>query len=256
MIDIHAHILPGMDTGIMHNRKALELANQAVEQGVDKLVATPSFFPGQTEFTFACVKDKVTELQELLDREEIELELLPGFEIYLDFKIVSLFKSGVLGGLNDSRYVLIELPMENIPDYTDELFFDLHDLGYTPIIAHPERNQEIRKMPNLLYKWIKEGSLAQLNAGSLVGNFGPPVEETAKILVENNLVHFLGSDLHTLNSRGECLEEAIIELKKLVGRRQGEQFLENSKAVINNEEVEIIPPKRYEETNDEASILF
>ncbi|MBM7622989.1 tyrosine-protein phosphatase [Sporohalobacter salinus] len=244
MIDVHTHILPGVDDGLKSKREVLKVATKAFNQGIKKIVATPHYLPGKDNLSFSEIKDKVFHLQKFLEEKGFNLVLLPGVEVYITPNVIKQVQQGIIKGLNNSRYILVELPLYRIPDYTDDIFFDLQVLGYTPIIAHPERYKRVRQDPNLLYHWINEGMLAQLDAGSLLGRFGSQVKKTAEILVRHNMVQLIGSDLHSTNQRDECLPEAMNYLKKLIGEQVNE-YIRNAQLVINNQELRVSQPKYY-----------
>ncbi|GAB6099371.1 tyrosine-protein phosphatase [Halanaerocella petrolearia] len=247
MIDVHTHILPGVDDGLKNKAEVLKIAKKSVRQGVKKIIATPHYVPNKDNLSFQEIKRKINCLQDFLEKQEINLDILPGNEVYITSDLAKYVQQERIKGLNNSRYILLELPMFKVPDYTDSVFYDLQALGYTPIIAHPERYKEIRKNPNLLYKWLNKGVLAQLNAGSLLGMFGLQVKKTAEILVNHNMVQLIGSDLHSVKKRGVCLEDSLVYLEKLVGDQAKKYFIKNAQLVINNQKINIIQPQYYKE---------
>jgi protein-tyrosine phosphatase len=244
VIDLHTHILPGVDDGVETEEEAVEVARDAVEQGVDKLVATPHYLADGSNLSVAEIKRRVKELQQVMNEQGIEIEILPGMEIYLTQDLGKKAKNGQLLGLNDSDYLLIELPMNRVPAYTENVLYDLQVLGYQPIIAHPERYSAVQKDPNVVYQWLKSGTLAQLNGGSLLGMFGSRVQETAELLVENNLVQLVASDLHSNNRRRECLGVVGEQLDEL---DFASDYGVLAETIIANQEVEINGFQRYEE---------
>ncbi|MBM7556932.1 tyrosine-protein phosphatase [Halanaerobacter jeridensis] len=244
MIDLHTHILPGVDDGVDSKEEAAAVARDAVEQGGEKIVATPHYLADSGKLSVDEIKDRVQELQQYLEQQGIEIEILPGMEIYLTQDLGKKAKEGKLMGLNDSKYLLIELPMNNVPQYTENVLHDLRVLGYQPVIAHPERYREVIKDPNLVYDWVNSGALAQLNGGSLLGMFGSKIKETSEILVEHNLVQLVASDLHSNNKRKECLEKTNNRLSTISNEIK---YWENAKAVTNGENVVVDNLKQYEE---------
>ncbi|WP_083189941.1 tyrosine-protein phosphatase [Orenia metallireducens] len=246
MIDIHTHILPNVDDGAKDLSESLEIAREAERQGVTMIVATPHYMEEGYGISPAETKKRVEELQEELNRAEINIKILPGAEIYIMPNLAKRLKEGIVPTINNGRYILVEFPMTKIPDYTDNLLYDLKVMGYTPIIAHPERYKEIQTDPNRLYYWVKDGILAQLNAGSLLGMFGSEVKETAEVLVNHNMVQLMASDLHSNNHRRECLPEGYDRLEQLIGERAN-RYQKNAVAIINDDEVNAIGLCRYEE---------
>ncbi|WP_027339402.1 tyrosine-protein phosphatase [Halonatronum saccharophilum] len=240
MIDLHTHILPSVDDGAKDLSESLEIGREAMRQGVTKIVTTPHYLEGEYELSFKELQDRVVALQEEFDREGIEIELLTGSEVYLTADLAKKAKDGKLTTINGTKYLLIEFSMRSMPSYVDDVLYDLNALGYKPIIAHPERYFEIMEDPNILYNWVEGGVLAQLNGGSLLGQFGTKVKETAEILVEHNLVQLIGSDLHSNRYRKECLEESYKALEGLIGDRH-KKFLVNTENVVEGKDVEVNP---------------
>ena len=244
MIDLHTHILPGVDDGVDSLEEAAAVARDSVQQGVQKIVATPHYLADGDNLSVDEIKERVQELQQYLNEQEIEIEILPGMEIYLTQDLGRQAKEGKLMGLNESKYLLIELPMNNVPQHTENVVHDLRVLGYKPVIAHPARYRKVMQNPNLVYEWITAGAIAQLNGGSLLGMFGSKIKETAEILVEHNLVQIVGSDLHSNNRRKQCLEKLDHKLSDLESQIS---YSKNAQAVIASKDIEMGNLERYEE---------
>jgi protein-tyrosine phosphatase len=196
VIDLHSHILPGIDDGAESIETALEMARSAVEDGIRTLAATPHVrsdyptAPGDMEELVASVRAR-------LDEAAIPLELLPGGEIALDFlpdlDDDALRRFG-LGG--NTRYLLLETPYYGWPLGLDQTFFQLRLRGFTPVLAHPERNEEVQERPELLERLVEAGALVQVTAASADGRLGSAVQRTALRLIRNGLAHMLASDAH------------------------------------------------------------
>lgn len=125
------------------------------------------------------------------------------------------------------NYILLELPVHQIPIYAGEVIFNLLINRLIPIIAHPERNLEIQQKPNRLNDLIQKGALTQLNAGSLTGVYGKKAQKTAKILLKKNLIHMMGSDIHSFSSATYPLIKGIDAAEKIIGRDKSEQLVKN-----------------------------
>lgn len=156
-------------------------------------------------------------------------------------------EEGEILTINNSRYFLLEFPPDIVPEYTVNVLYSLKVMGYKPIIVHPERYEPVQANPDLLYYWIEDGFLAQVNASSLLGVFGSDVEKIAVKLVKNNLVQFIGSDLHGTGRRDQCLGRGLNKLKRLTGP-YAEQYLENAAAVINDEELNFMDPEKIKQS--------
>lgn len=209
MIDLHCHILSGVDDGARSLSDSVEMAKQAVQQGIVTIVATPHHMNGKYENRRQAIAGKVKELQQKLAAEQIPLTILPGQEVRIHGEMVEAFELGEIQPLADSSYVLVEFPFTSVPSYTEQLLFDLQMKGLTPVIAHPERNQQIIEQPDLLYKLINNGALSQVTAASIIGGFGKKVKNFTFQLIEANLTHFIASDAHNIRNRSFKMAEAF-----------------------------------------------
>lgn len=240
MIDMHCHIVPGVDDGAKDMEMSMEIARLYADNGFKKVINTSHFLGegnGSTRFE---LEESFKRLNEQLETEGIGLEVLPGNELYMSMDIVNDLESGRALTLNNSRYVLIELPSSDFPLYTEDILYELQIKGYKPIIAHPERNRRIISDPNLLVDLINKGNLAQMNYHSLEGMYGKDVMKTADSLLKNRLFHFLGTDTHSNGRRSPNVSKII----KLIETKVGKDYLKeltvvNPTMVINNEEIEV-----------------
>lgn len=217
MIDIHAHILPGMDDGPVSIEESLAICRMAAADGIKNIVATPHVYPGIYNNGRKKILDKVGQLNRLVKEEGIGLEILPGADIHLTPELFLQIENGDLMGINNTSYLLIELP-EILPVRCAELIFDLKAKGYTPIISHPERNHDIQRNPDRLRRLIDMGALAQLTAMSLTGGFGYIAKRSARSLLEQGLIHIIATDTHSPDKRPPILSRAV----KMAGRIVGE----------------------------------
>ncbi|MBM3302612.1 MAG: tyrosine protein phosphatase, partial [Deltaproteobacteria bacterium] len=149
------------------------MARIAVRDGIQGVVCTPHWVPGQYENTRTKILKTLNEFRKKLEEHGIPLITYPGAELRLDVSLIERLKDGELLTLNDTgRYVLIELPQDSLPPNLDRFFWDIRVTGMTPIISHPERNLVLRNDPQILYRWVETGVLTQLTASSLLGRFG------------------------------------------------------------------------------------
>ncbi|PAD35269.1 tyrosine-protein phosphatase [Terribacillus saccharophilus] len=244
MIDIHCHILPGMDDGARTLDDSIEMARAAVAQGIHTIVATPHHKNNQFNNFREDILLQVDKLNRVLHEKQIPLEILPGQEtrIYGDL-IEDLGTQEILPVNSSSPYILIELPTSSVPKYTKKILYDLQLEGFTPIIVHPERNTELISNPEKLYDFIKSGVLSQVTAASLVGKFGKKIKKFSLEIVQSNLSHFIASDAHNVLSRGFVMEEALFEVEKLFGSDTVYTFMENANKVIKGETIIGDPPE-------------
>jgi len=198
MVDIHCHILPLVDDGPASVEHALELAEQAVAEGVSRIIATPHLYHPQFETEDVDVQLTVDEFNVLLKQRDIPLTVYPGHEIRLIGELMEALEAGQALTLNDSRYILIEFPSSGIPSYARQVFAELISDGYIPVVAHPEKNKVIIQNPSLLFELISNGAISQVTCASLIGKYGKDVQRFAIALLENGLAHLVASDAHHL----------------------------------------------------------
>ena len=237
MIDLHTHILPGVDDGVEDFEQAKIVAESAVKQGITHLVATPHYMKGRYELEPDEIVAKCKKLEKSLNKEDINVKILPGNEVYLKQDTARDIHRGKVKAINDSHYLLVELPMGEYPKYLNDSLYDIRAMGYRPIIAHPERYRYVQANPNLVYQWNDNGIAVQMNAGSLLGLFGSTVQATAQKLLSNNLVQLIGSDLHSDRRRKENLAEGLAYIKQNCGSEKIERLKNNSLAVIEDREL-------------------
>lgn len=241
MIDMHSHILPGLDDGSPDLQTSLAIASAAVKNGISVMVATPHFIPGVMENRKDIVLKAVQKLQFHLDKEKIPLKILPGTEAYCDLNLPSLVKKGEVLTVNDGgKYLLMELPMATVPHYLDHVIYELKLQGVIPIIAHPERNRQLSDNPDILYSYICNGVLAQVNAVSVLGEYGSKVKATAILFLKLRWVHFLGTDVHSLGRRIASLIKTKDYIDNVLRIESG-WIKTNPQLVLNNDCLEAQP---------------
>jgi protein-tyrosine phosphatase len=231
MIDIHAHILPGVDDGAKDWTQSLQMARMAVEDGIRIMVATPHLFKGRT-IDLSQVNDKeiilqlVTQLRRKLSEEQIPLEIIPGCDFPLTFESLKLLDDGRVLTINDAnRYLLLELPDTSLPPAIEEICFHLQSRGITPIITHPERHLIMQETPYKLKRLVDLGCLVQMTGSSLTGWFGRRVKQISRQLVKLGYVHLLATDAHDPKERPPLLREAVTELSRLVGENRAQAMV-------------------------------
>jgi len=212
MIDIHNHLLYDIDDGPKTKEDTIEIIKSAQEYEIYKIVATPHYREGSYKVKGKKVKDKVNEINKIIKKKDLRVEIFPGNEIYITKNLVEKIKKEDILSINDSKYILLELPIDHLPEYLNQIFYDLNVLGDKPVVAHPERNREVIKNPDILYNWVKDGIIFQLNAGSLFGVYGNKVKKTVFELVDNYLVQVIVSDCHGISKAGL---EWMIRAKKI-----------------------------------------
>lgn len=232
MIDIHSHILPGIDDGAKTEADSIAMAQAAVEQGIHTMIATPHHKNGSFDNVRENILTYTDILNALFKEENIPLTLLPGQETRINGDMIEDLEKGELLPLNRSIYLFIELPEDSVPRYTKQMLFDIQVAGYMPVIVHPERNREFMEHPNKLYDFVRTGALTQITAGSVLGKFGKNIRKFTHQLIEANLTHFIASDAHNTTTRKFWMKEAFEEVRDVYGIDTYYMFVENSQLLV------------------------
>jgi len=234
-VDVHCHLLPGIDDGAADWEESLAMAELAVAEGISTVVATPHQLGNYGRNRGATVRARTAELQEVLTRRGIALTVLPGADVRIEPDLVAKIRSGDVLTLADrGRYVLLELPHE-VYFPLDRLLSALEAAGLVGILSHPERNQGILARRAVLGPLVDAGCLLQVTAGSLLGTFGPHVKAFSEWLLGQGLVHFLATDAHGAKSRRPLMRRAFDRATELAGDRAArEMCCENPAAVVHD----------------------
>ena len=234
MIDIHSHIVPGIDDGSKDIEMTINMLKKAEKSGTTDIIATPHFMRGRFEVEYNEVVKKVEELKEISRENNIDINIYEGQEVYYSKNILEYYNDKMIGTINNTKYMLIELPMLefNIDEVTNTIY-ELQIRGIVPIIAHPERYKPFIKKPSMINTLIKEGMLFQLNSGSLTGFFGKDVKKTATKYLENNIYSFIGSDAHRDRGRDTDIKESL----GFLDENQRKAFINNGRLMLENEDV-------------------
>lgn len=246
MIDLHTHILPGIDDGSADIGISVEMANIAAGSGTRGLVATPhANQKGRYENYFS---EELEDLFRLLEQNihdaGIPLSLYLGMEIFASPDMGTKIKNGRLISINRSRYYLVEVFFDEEPSNIKKYLDIILDSGGVPLIAHPERYFCVQDNPSLVYDWLKMGCFTQANKGSFFGRFGRDVKEAADILLYNGLISCIASDSHSHRQRTPFLAEAGDYLtENLNGDIAGLLLEENPQRILDDED--IAPHGRY-----------
>ena len=242
MIDIHSHILWGIDDGAATLDDSIAIAKEAAKNGTKSIIATPHFIEGSYMAPVPIIKEKVARLNREIVERGLDLKIFTGQEIYLSADTGQKLEEGRLLTLAQSRYALVEFPMMAIPDYAERALYDLMRRGYLPIIAHPERISSVGQDLTRLISLIDRGCLLQINSTSIEGGFGKKIQEIAHALADSKMIHFIASDSHDTNSRGPALTGAFDKLGQWGHGDLIEKTGQNAKAVIENAYIDIEDP--------------
>ena len=253
MVDIHHHLLPGLDDGANSMETSLAMAALAADEGITHVVCTPHA-NGRYEFDPAVNAAKTEELRGRLVEQKIPLTLGSGCDFHLSFDNVKRAQTDPARfSINGLGYLLVEVPDYGLPPGLTETFYELQLAGLTPILTHPERNPTLQNDPARLIDWLRGGVLIQVTADSLTGHKGRPAQRMAHDLLEKRWVHFLATDAHNTTSRPPRLRDA----HNLVANKYGASYahalcVTNPLAVFLGKqfEVEEEPRRLFEEVKE------
>lgn len=222
MIDLHCHLLPGVDDGPETMEEAVALCRHAVSSGITHSVVTPHVHPGRYENDALSIPPVMQALREALLREGVPLQLGCSGEVRISPEILPMVVAGQVpfhGVWDGQRVMLLELPHSHIPPGTDKLIKWLLQRGVLPMIAHPERNKDVMRDISRLYPFVQMGCLFQVTAGSLAGRFGEVAEQRAREIVAEGWATVLASDAHNLKSRPPELADGLAVASGLIGEK-------------------------------------
>lgn len=199
MIDLHCHILPGVDDGAASLEESCRMAQLAVDSGVTALAMTPHCnVPGEFEnYADSALAARFARLRKALQEREISLKVYSGMEIYVTPELPELLRQGRLLPLGKSRYLLLEFAFDASARFMDRMLQSVRDQGYLPVIAHPERYYCLQEDHEQLRDWAEAGYVLQINKGSLFGMFGRHAYRTAHWCLGEGCIHLIGSDAHS-----------------------------------------------------------
>ncbi|NOZ40695.1 MAG: hypothetical protein GXP24_10780 [Planctomycetes bacterium] len=231
-VDIHCHLLPGIDDGSTDWETTLGMAQMAVADGMQLTIVTPHQLGNFSHNRGDDIRARTVQLQEVLDQHGIALRVMPGGDVRIEDGMLEGLESGEVMSLGDLRkHVLLELP--------HELYFPLEGVlasllrqGIVGILSHPERNRGLLREPNLLPELVEGGCLMQVTAGSLMGTFGPKSQDLAEWMLENGLVHFIATDAHGTKSRRPLMHRAFERVAELTDAATAEDLCCHNPAFV------------------------
>ncbi|NSL72249.1 tyrosine-protein phosphatase [Hyphomicrobium sulfonivorans] len=242
MIDLHSHLLPGIDDGAPDLDVALEMARAFVADGITVVACTPHILPGLYPNTGADILRRVEWLQSVLDYHAIPLRVVAGADNHMVPDFVAGLLSGHLLSLHNSRYVLVEPPHHNAPPRMEEFFFDLLAHGYVPVLTHPERLSWINQRYSAIEKLADAGVWMQITAGSVLGTFGRGARHWAERMLDEGRAHIFATDAHDVTKRPPQLSAALQMVADRVGRAEAENlFFVRPKGILLNEPPSALP---------------
>jgi protein-tyrosine phosphatase len=263
MIDLHAHILSGLDDGAKTIEESIRMCWRSYDDGTRTIVATPHILPGIYPNDRSIILAKVQELNDAIKKLGVgssefgvqnysasthprldALTILPGADVHFSLDMLQLCENGEIVTVNDKgQYLMVEFEFQGIPYHAEDVLFQLMTRGIIPIITHPERNFEIGQRPQRYGEMIRRGCLGQVTAMSLTGGFGAGVKRIAEKLLKNRLVHIIASDTHSVTERPPILSLAVREAGKMVGKEEAQKMVtEYPQAILEGKKPNVPEP--------------
>jgi protein-tyrosine phosphatase len=242
LIDLHCHLLPGIDDGSKNLAMSLEMARLACADGITTVVCTPHILPTVYENAGPEIKASVKMLQQELLKQGIPLDLLSGADVHIVPDLLPRLGDGRIITLADSRYLLLEPPHHVMPPQFEECIFRLQSAGYVAVLTHPERLSWIESQFPLIRRMVHAGLWIQLTAGSLTGRFGRRPRYWAERMVDQGLCHVIATDAHDTSTRAPRLTKAKDMVERRLGAAEAANiFLIRPKGVIDNLSPALLP---------------
>lgn len=236
-VDIHSHILYGIDDGSKSLEESKEIIKQHIEMGFKDIVVTPHYIENSDYITNNEEKEKILKT---LKKEFNDINLYLGNEVFINNNIEELLNNNEISTINGSKYLLIELPLHNKIKNATDMIYELRIKGIIPIIAHPERYEFVQKNPDSVDELIEEGAILQSNYGSIIGVYGEHAKKTMKKLLKKNVISVLATDIHFPNNKIYLNMDTIRKkLTKIISEEKLKELtILNPKKIINNEDID------------------
>ena len=243
MIDLHCHLLPGIDDGARDLETSLEMARVAVADGIRVTACTPHIQPGVFDNRAEDIRAGVVALQKALNDAGIPLTLVVGCDAHVRHDFVPALRNRQLVSLHDTRYVLFEPPHHVVPPRMEDLLFDILAAGYVPILTHPERLTWIAPQFEMLRRLSRSGVWMQITSGSVTGRFGRGPQELAERMLGEGMVHILATDAHSTRRRPPLLREGMEAAAKIVGEEEARHMVDTRPRIVLENSVSTVAPK-------------
>jgi protein-tyrosine phosphatase len=228
MIDLHCHLLPGLDDGPEDLQTSLKMARLAVSNGITHVICTPHIHPGRYDNSAAVIGRACTAFTEALQHHQIKLKINFAAEVRFGSELMTGVKDGSIPFLGDwegRKAMLLELPHGEVPFGAERMTQWLLGQGVMPIIAHPERNKGIMQQPARLRPFLQQGCLLQITAGSIAGLFGDQARRLSHHLLKERVVSVIASDAHNLRHRPPDLKRGLSIASKILGEREAKHLV-------------------------------
>lgn len=246
-LDLHTHILPGVDDGPESTEHSVKLIAKSVRQGAVGIAATPHRSPWDYHESLPKMESRLGRLRRACNDAGLDVELYVGGETFLVPELLKPHESADIVTLNKSRYLLFELPFNYYPPFVEEIVFELQLRGYKPVLAHAERYTHYHQNVNQIIKLVERGVLAQINAGSLAGHHGSAERMTAEIMLEHRMAHLVASDSHSVDARPPAVAGNYDRLVELVGNETANDLVMGvPRMIVRDEDVPQVEPTAYQ----------
>jgi protein-tyrosine phosphatase len=231
MVDIHSHILPQVDDGSHSLDESIEMCRASADDGVAVMVATPHAHDGMHKTHDPdFLQQKIDELNRQLGGKP---EIVIGCELRFTHALVSqICETHSAPTIAGGPYALVEFPHAVVPPGSEHPLFELMSSRITPIIAHPERNMMLMSEPERFYELVSIGVLGQMDTGSILGQFGRKVQQAARVMLENGLIHFIASDCHNTRNRLPGLSAGVASTAEIVGEEYARAIADDNPAAV------------------------
>jgi protein-tyrosine phosphatase len=254
LIDLHSHLLPGIDDGSKDLAMSLAMARVAAADGITTIACTPHILPGVYNNSGPAIRRAVARLAESIAKAGIPITLVTGADVHIAPDLEAQLRDGRVLTLNDSRYLLLEPPHHVLPPRFEDLIFELQAAGYFPILTHPERLSWLEGHYDLIGRLVSSSVLMQITAGSVMGRFGRRPRYWAERMLDEGLCHLLATDAHNTEQRAPRMAEA----RDVVAQRLGDDeainlVLRRPQGILNNLSPAELPPPPQAKTWQEQS---
>ena len=247
MIDFHNHILPNVDDGPKTLEESIDMLKYANSQGITEVVQTvhfqhPKMDNKNVEFNY--LTKEVNKLQKIIDEKNINIKIHLSAEVFYMPNLLSIY-SNPLTTFGNGKYMLIEFTNNIYPTGYEEEFYKLQSVGITPIVAHPERYRFVQNDINILNVWLERGYIIQIDAGSIIGQFGNKVQKFTLNMIDNGFIHIIGSDAHNTKKRNFCLKDSYNAIEKIYSIDLSNELKNNVKKIKkgkNISNIELLSP--------------
>lgn len=232
MIDLHAHILPKVDDGPEDMEEAVRAVSSLASGGTETIVATPHNMPGMFETGLERIRRSADSLRDAIAGNEIPVKLILGQEITFQDDLLGKLERKELLTIGETAYLLFEFPPYFVPPAARGFVFEARLHGYFPILAHPERNQQMQNDMDLVQQFVEAGTLMQVTAASVFGRLGDTVRESARTMLRRGLVHFIATDAHSFRFGPGDMRQAVEAAAGIIGESAAGDLVEANPAAV------------------------